>query len=258
MKLLIVDDEPIVRRGIKTLIDFQSMGIDEVLEAANGEIALAVFEAEKPEMVLLDINMPKIDGLTLAKKIKEMVPLTQIAMITGYDYFDYAREAIKIGVQDYILKPVSKDDIRQVVADLKENVLKLSVNQEFSSVVEQLTNQGSGDAGTEEKSGYREQILNYLSEHINDESLSLTSMADALSLSSGYLGDLFKQLFQVNFKDYVLDQRLGQAKLMLLGTQLKNYEIAQQIGFTDANYFSTAFKKRYGVSPGAYRQKVKG
>ncbi|EUB39480.1 response regulator receiver domain protein [Fusobacterium sp. CM1] len=87
-KLMIADDEPLIRRGIKQLIDLSSLQIGEIHEASTGEEALKVFEEFRPEIVLMDINMPKIDGLSVAKKIKLINPDTKIAIITGYNYFD--------------------------------------------------------------------------------------------------------------------------------------------------------------------------
>ena len=87
-KLMIADDEPLIRRGIKQLIDLSSLQIGEIHEASTGEEALKVFEEFKPEIVLMDINMPKIDELSVAKKIKSINPDTKIAIITGYNYFD--------------------------------------------------------------------------------------------------------------------------------------------------------------------------
>lgn len=117
-RLLIADDEPFMRRGIRNLIDLSNLGVEEIFEAETGEEVLQIFEEIRPEIVLLDINMPKIDGLTAAKKIKQIAPNTKIAIITGYNYFDYAQTAIKIGVEDYILKPISKSDVSEIIAKL--------------------------------------------------------------------------------------------------------------------------------------------
>ena len=116
MRLLIADDEPLIRRGIKKLVNLSEIGIEEVYEADNGEETLQLFEQYHPEIVLLDINMPRVDGLTVAKEIKSLSPETKIAMLTGYNYFDYAQKAIRIGVEDYILKPVSKKEITEIIA----------------------------------------------------------------------------------------------------------------------------------------------
>ena len=117
-KLLIIDDERIVRQGIIKSIDFNILGFNEVFEEENGEEALTIVEENPIDIVLADINMPKINGIDFAKNIKQRDKSVKIAFITGYDYFDYAISAIKIGVDDYILKPVSQREVIQVLRKL--------------------------------------------------------------------------------------------------------------------------------------------
>jgi two-component system response regulator YesN len=117
-RLLVVDDEPLVRKGVVTLISFEELGIAEVMEASNGEEALEKVHSFDPHIILCDINMPKLNGLEFARFVKNEKPWIKIGIITGYDYFDYAKQALKIGVEDYILKPVSKQDIYEVLNKL--------------------------------------------------------------------------------------------------------------------------------------------
>ncbi len=252
MKLLIVDDEPIIRRGIRSLVDFEVLGIEEVLEAMNGEQALKLFEEKLPEIVLADINMPKMNGLEFSSKVKAIKESTKIALITGYDYFDYAQKAIKIGVDDYILKPVSKTDIQQLLAKLVGEVREQHKNEKAQEIISGM----SGNDVLAEDTGYKKELQLLLDEHLNNPSLSLTFLAEEMGLSNGYLSGLFKKLFQVSFKEYVLEARLDKARLMLLSSDMKNYEISDAIGFSDPNYFSLVFKKKYGMSPNKYRSKA--
>lgn len=116
--ILIIDDEPIIRRGIKTFIDFEKYKINDIYEAEDGNSALKTFSEVLPDLVLLDINIPFKNGLTLAQEMKELKNDVKIAIISGYDYFEYAQKALKIGVEDYILKPVSKTDINEIISKL--------------------------------------------------------------------------------------------------------------------------------------------
>lgn len=122
--ILIVEDEPIIRRGIASLIDFESLGISTVHEVENGEQALQKIREEAPDILLTDINMPKMDGITLAQLVRTEYPQMRIIFLTWYDYVDYLLSAVKIGVEDYILKPVTKSEIEallvKVVAKLNE------------------------------------------------------------------------------------------------------------------------------------------
>lgn len=252
MKLLIVDDEPIIRRGIKSLVDFEQLKITEVFEASNGEMALKLFKEHLPDLVLADINMPKMNGLEFTEKAKAIKSDTKIALITGYDYFDYAHKAIKLGVDDYILKPVSKSDIEQLLAKLTQAIRASVKEGKTKEIIEQMQ---SDDLGPSD-SNYKKELEILLDQHLNDAALSLTFLAEEMGLSLGYLSSLFKQLFQVSFKEYVLKARLDKARIMLLSSDLKNYEISEAIGFNDPNYFSLVFKKRYGMSPNQYRRKA--
>ena len=116
--ILSVDDEPIIRKGIKTFTDFEKYKINNIYEAEDGNSAFKIFSELLPDLVLLDINIPFTDGLTLARDMKSLKKDVKIVIISGYDYFDYAQKALKIGVEDYILKPVSKSDINEIITKL--------------------------------------------------------------------------------------------------------------------------------------------
>ena len=245
-KLMIADDEPLIRRGIKQLIDLSSLQIGEIHEASTGEEALKVFEEFKPEIVLMDINMPKIDGLSVAKKIKSINPDTKIAIITGYNYFDYAQTAIKIGVEDYILKPVTKSEIEallvKVVAKLNEEkrqreLLALASEDESSS----------GDLHFEK----------LILEQLSNPNLALGELAKQLGFSTNYLSLLIKKELGMSFQEYVTQQRIQRAKRLLLSTDMKIYEVALAVGIEDMNYFSYRFKSIVGISPKSYRSGAK-
>ena len=248
-KLLIVDDEPLIRKGILTLVDFEKLGITDAYEASNGTEGLRLFIQHAPQLILLDINLPVMNGLELAQAIKALDRQAKIAMITGYDYVDYAISALKIGVDDYILKPVSKQDVTDVIAKLIQRFESEQTNREVHNVVNALIHE------SEDSTHHRLQVL--IDQSLSSPELSLTSVAHSLGYAPNYLSSLFKNLFGVPFQEYVLSHRLEKAKLLLLTTSLKNYEIAERVGFEDVNYFNTRFKLKYGVSPKQYVTQVR-
>lgn len=252
-KLLIVDDEPLVRRGIKSLVDFSKLNISEVYEAANGEEAKEIFSKKSPHLILADINMPKVDGLTFAKYVKNENTDTKIAIITGYDYFDYAIQALKLGVDDYILKPVSKNDVmellRRLIIKIEDDLEKNEVENAVSEIRKEL------DINNENSQA--ESIQKILDREIYNPNFSLKALSSELGYSSGYLSGQFKKIYGITFQDYLVKTRMEKGKILLLTTSLKNYEIAEKIGFTDVNYFSTSFKKQFGESPKVYKERVK-
>lgn len=125
-KIAIIDDEQIVREGIRDLVDWQALGLEVVGDAEDGEKGYALIEEKRPDIILLDINMPKINGLELTRMIREKYKDMKIILITGYDEFGYAREALRLGVEDYILKPVTKAEITELLRNL---VLKLETEE---------------------------------------------------------------------------------------------------------------------------------
>ncbi len=255
-KLLIADDEPLIRNGIRALLDFKALGIGEVLEAANGETALALFREHHPEIVLADINMPLMDGLALASAIKTVDRKTRVAIITGYDYFDYALTALKAGVDDFVLKPLSKNDVSELLTKLISSYKEEDARDQALLASErlQLMQSPEGSRG----SAYKADIAKCLDEHLSDPEFSLGILARTVRLTPGYLSTLFRQVFGIPFQDWLVSARLERAKILLLTTSAKVYEIAAQVGFDDPNYFSTAFRKRFGQTPNQFRDTAQG
>jgi two-component system response regulator YesN len=251
-RLLVVDDEPFIRKGIVTLISFSELGIGEVMEASNGLDALEKVRSFEPQILLCDINMPKLNGLEFAKIVKEEKPWIKIGMITGYDYFEYAKQALKIGVEDYILKPVSKQDVYEVLVKLIKKVQQEEMMKEVYQTIHKENEQSVEIDGT----GYKKKIQEIIDEQFDKEEFSLSFLASKLGLTNSYLSSLFKKIYGIPFQDYVLNERLEKGKLLLLSTSLKNYEIAEKIGIRDPNYFSTLFHKKFGESPNQYKRKV--
>ena len=257
-KLLIADDEALIREGIRKLIDFESLGIGEVFEASSGNKAIELFEVHTPEIVLLDINMPILNGLEVAKKIKQKEPNTKIAIITGYDYFDYAVTALKIGVEDYILKPISKQDVHDVLKKLVEAYEDILEQRELLNTVSSILNEATQMAfNSESDITYKNIIQDYLSENAYKASFSLSELAEHVGLNTNYLSSVFKSNFGIPFQEYVLNLRLERAKILLLSTDMKNYEIADAVGIEDVNYFGVRFKNKFGLSPKQYKQRIK-
>ena len=106
LKVLIIDDEAIIRRGLREIIDWREMGFEVVGEAGDGEIGLALIQSEQPDIVATDIRMPFMDGLQMIEHSCLEGLKTRFLILSGYDEFDYARKAMKNGVKHFFLKPV--------------------------------------------------------------------------------------------------------------------------------------------------------
>lgn len=251
-KLLVVDDEPIIRRGICKLLNFEEFSIDRAFEAADGREALEILRRQKIDILFADVNMPGMDGLTLAKAARELNPDIKIVIITGYHYLDYAMQAIKAGVNDFVLKPISRSDVSELLTKLVNDLRQEQQQKEALSSIDAL--KGFSAAGGEE--GLTGTLVKAIEDNYSDADFSLNRLASQVNLSAGYLSTIFKRLFGIPFQDYLVSVRLERSKILLLTTDLKNYEIAERVGFEDANYFSTSFKRKYGSPPSRYREAV--
>lgn len=250
-KLLIVDDEPLIRRGIKSLANLASIGISEIIEGQSGEEAVEMVETHRPELIIMDINMPRMDGLTAAGIIKEKYPEIFIVILTGYDYFEYAQTAIRAKVDDYILKPISKSDIEIVLTKIVSLLHEREKRAEYEKLSDDEMIVVEGDNNMTDLVGI---ITEYMKKNMYSPDHSLAKMANDIGFNSSYLSGIVKQIYGVPFQDYVNKKRMERAKLLLLSTPMKNYEVAESIGMEDVNYFVTKFKKAWGVTPKQYRQ----
>jgi two-component system, response regulator YesN len=137
LKLLIVDDEENTREGLKRFVPWKELGIDSICEAEDGLTALAVFEREKPDILLCDVRMPRMYGIELSEKIKVLNPFCKIIFLSGFSDKEYLKSAIKIGAVDYIEKPVVLKELKAVL----ENTVKLCNMETESKIKEDLLNQ---------------------------------------------------------------------------------------------------------------------
>lgn len=241
-KLLIVDDEDNIRTGIETYIKKNSKRIGTIYTAENGTQALEKIFQYKPDLMLVDVQMPYKDGLTVMKEAKAAGVCPKTIILSGYEEFQYAQKAVRYGASDYLLKPCRPTEI---LAKL-ESLIEVEETQEDIS-----PDTGKGN----EKQGNRfvESAAEYINEHYM-ENLTLTSVADQVGVTSAYLSTLFSQTMDCGFVDYLNKVRIDRACNYLHNSQLKTYEVAYKVGYHDEKYFTKVFKKVTGVNPSQFRK----
>ena len=420
-RVLLVDDEEEIRAGISRKIDWDSLGFTLAGEADNGEEALELAELVRPDVVLTDIKMPFMDGLELCRRLKRILPAAKTVVFSGFDDFEYARQAVGMGVSEYIMKPINAQEMSGVLLRLKDQLdqqqaerrdmeslrrryeeslpvlrelfytrlldgqvrseqigdraaryeiqmpegpwtvalfavnsleeaeqrdelLLLSVqgflnkyasldcvvrtvlyndsvallaqtDQTYTLLEElerlralaltylglELTTAlirlaragdveleavfGPGFTGVMPISQFRsldelehwcvdrclnlrellgrqrsdsawrtvERAKHYIGQHYADSELSVESVCTHLHLSPAYFSTLFKREEGMSFIAYVTNVRMERAAQLLLESDDKTYLIAEKTGYTDPNYFSYVFKRRFGISPSKYR-----
>lgn len=335
-RYIIVDDEPVIRQGVRLKIKKTGLPLEFCGEAGNGEEALAIIGSVDPEIVVMDMKMPIMDGRALLGELKKLYADKKIVVMSGYSDYEYMRDAINAQAVDYILKPLSSEEIGKALlhviealdrdrastrivpwADLSKlvqcvksgNALEAldllggffdmlaqtpsmdgaRFNENCGSLLQMAADAVShephgqceagiimlADAGIDEtrefvsrklieicriatraRSNTSEAIIDSVRGYVFDNysrTISLERISIAFSISPNYFCNLFKKVTGQNFIDFVNSVRVGKAKEMLLNTDMKVYEIAGALGFSNPKYFLRVFKKFTDRTPGEIR-----
>ncbi|MFD2115503.1 response regulator [Paenibacillus yanchengensis] len=229
MKLLIVDDEPIILRGIVQIISEAIEQID-IVAVSNGPEALKQLESLTIDLIITDVNMPVMSGLELIEECKKRNNCDRFVILTGYDEFEYARQALRLGVQDYLLKPLQKEELLAIIAEVSMDL-----------------------GATDSNKNLKHTIVDYIHEHY-DRDLSLDEVAAHAGIHPNYLCAIMKRDLATSFVTYLRELRIKQAK-QLLRTQihLPIDQISAAVGYDRPRQFFKVFKKVTGMTPGQYR-----
>ena len=237
LRVLLVDDEIIIREGFKRLFDWEGHDCEVVGEAADGMEALAQIDALCPDIAIMDINIPIMNGLKVIQLSRIKHPDTAFVIVSGYDDFAYCREALRLQITDYILKPVNYEEFGTCIDNLKISLFERRMSEKPA----------------EEEGRAINSITRYLQEHLSEE-LSLSVLAEEFHLNPQYISQLFKNEIGVNFLAYLTGIRMEKAKKLLLSSSLSVAEVAERSGYADYRVFTKAFKKSEGVTPSQYRR----
>lgn len=237
--LLIADDEDTIRRGMMKYVQLHSDRFTQLYEAENGQEALDILLKYQPELLLLDIQMPLKNGIDVIREAAKagLHPITII--LSGYDEFAYAQQALRYGAKEYLLKPVRAADILACLNRLADEAF----GREKTGAAYEKENQ---------ENRFVKEAQEYMKEHYA-ENILLSDVAERIGISASYLSTLFSQNLNCRFIDYLNQVRIERACMYLNQNYLKTYEIAYRVGFKDEKYFSKVFKKIKGMSPKEYR-----
>lgn len=239
IRLLIADDEDIIRNGIAKYIQLHTDRFDEICLAANGQEAVDIIFRDKPDILLLDVQMPLLDGIEVMQEAKRADILPYTVILSAYDEFRYCQQALHLGAKKYLLKPVRSSDILQMVHQAAD---------ELFGTQERIPNDTA-----EGKNHFVKLAKEYVEEHYY-ENLTLADVAQKAGISAGYLSTLFQKELSYGFIDYLQEVRIEHACTYLQQGYFKSYEIAYKVGFKGEKYFSKVFKKIMGQSPSEYRK----
>jgi len=263
---VLADDEPVIVRGLKKILDWQQLQVALVGEAYDGARAAEIILQQRPHLLISDICMPHQTGIDLLRMIKQNNLPTKVILLSCYQDFNYAREAIALGALDYIVKPVDGIVLEQAV---KRAVTMIAHELDEEELRDRLTSyESSNQAAPQTAQPEPDDIfklpicnsdINRVREYVNNNysnNINLQNASNVACMNPSYFSYYFKKHTGMNFKDYLLKVRLGNAMKLLRSTNLLTYEIAERVGFNDAKLFSEKFKDYYGNNPMKYKKDV--
>ncbi len=250
-KLLIVDDETEILEGLRTIIDWENNGITLCGEACNGIVALEMIHQLSPDIMIMDIRMPLLDGLELLARISQNNLPVKCIILSGYDDFYYAQKAIDLKAANYLLKPCRPNDILEAVLKVKAELVEERQQEALFHKYKQQF-QENPPALKENTNKLVKTAIEFIYSNYSKD-ITLDCIAKEIYITPGYLSQLFKQETGINFLDFLNQHRIQKAKEYLTSSFLKNYEIANKVGFKDEKYFSQVFKRYTGLTPTLYR-----
>ncbi|QBD85308.1 response regulator [Clostridium tetani] len=249
-RIVIADDEDTIRNGLKNLIESYELNLSVIATAKDGEEAMKVIEKYHPEIILMDINMPFMNGLDVIKGIHERNKDAKIIIISGYSQFEYAQKALELGVFNYLLKPINYRDFKDILIKAMDSYSKRM--WEISKIKE-------GKEKIESCKDVGNLAISYIKENFSNNEISLNLVAQQFYISQSYLTRVIKQKTGVSFTDYLNKLRINMAKKLLTDNN-NDYtinDISNMVGYSSQHYFSRAFKNYMEISPKNYRNKEK-
>lgn len=256
VKVVLVDDEQIILNGLQQVISWEEdFGCEVVGTAMDGVSGLALIREKHPDIVLTDIRMPNMDGLAMIAAIKSEFPDTQVSILTAFRDFEYAQQAIRLGVSRYLLKPSKMDELTEAIREMVSRVQasEKPPPEEAEAVPPPVADAEDEKAEESEASTF---IVNaamaYIQEHYT-EHIRLSDVAESVYVSQWHLSKLINRHLNKSFFDILNELRVQEAKRLLPDPSLKVHEIADRVGFSDVAHFSKTFKRLVGRSPVEYR-----
>ena len=242
-KVLIVDDEPVIAEGLKKIVDWEKYNCVVAGTASSGKEGLAMVEKCRPDILFTDIRMPGMDGLTMLAALRSEHRNLQVIILTGYRDFDYARQALNLGVFRYLVKPSKMKELDEAMESLSERLASVA-DSEQEPIEEDNTTANNFIV---------KQAINYIEQHYK-EKLTLTDVAEKVYVSHWHLSKLLNSTGK-SFSDVLNEIRVENAKELMEDSSLHIADISEKVGFADTAHFSRVFKKYTGMSANEYRNR---
>lgn len=256
--VIVIDDNYMIRKGLSKKINQLPGDFSVICDAGDSIEGLRLILEKKPQIVVTDIRMPGNTGLEMIRNVYEAYH-PQTIIISGYTEFEYAKEALKLGVLAYLVKPIEENELLEALKKAAANLGQTEPNQADAD------DAAVGTAPSEElqlpdssgalQNDYVTRTIEYINTHYADN-LKVSDIAERLALSESYLSRIFKNKTGFTITDYRICCCIAVAELELEEPGVKIYEISEKVGFVDQRHFSKLFRQKTGYTPMEYRERV--
>lgn len=262
-KVVIVDDEPIIVRGLSRMLPWDRYGCEVAGAAYDGRDGLELIRSLRPHILITDIYMPQMDGLTMVAGLKSEFEDLEITVLTGYRDFEMAQKAICLGVARFLLKPSNMEELEEAVRAMTARLQKKGI------MGEELLQENTGERTAQEQTGEETEgvrgdnaagsflvnrALEYMREHYAQK-ITLTDVAENTYVSQWHLSRLLNRHTGQSFSALLNSIRIEEARRLLKDPSLRVGDVAERVGFQEMAHFSRVFKKLTGMSANEYRNR---
>ncbi len=270
-KILIADDEVIERTLLERKLARSFAGEYEIVSVGNGKEVLEADASFEPDILILDVDMPVINGLEAAKELRHRGRTCAIIFLTAYDDFLYAKQAISVHAVDYLLKPCDDKELflaveeairwcdrqRELAAgkETPGTIRTEGIDDRMDAVIQpedKSSRPAPPENAEEDPTGNQIRLLSFIHDHYTED-ISVQDMAGFMGYSEVHTSRLFKQYFGQTFVSYLAHYRMKKAEHLLLYTGMSIREIGSAVGYSNSNYFGKVFHRIYDMTPSEYR-----
>lgn len=249
IQAIIVDDSRIEREMIMETMDWRKLNIWICGTAQNGRQGLKLFEEQKPDLIIADIQMPGMDGIEMVSQIREMDKEVFVVFLSSYESFEYAKAGYSLGVKNYILKQdIGTEKTEQFFWQLQEEIVKRKNRKNNEE-------NGWDSVDKVKHSVPVKTAIEYMKLHLNDKQLDMQQIAKEAALSPSRFRAVFKAETGSSPSQYLSELRFRRAEQLLLETCMKMDDIADEVGFLNGKYFRKVFGQKYNMTPREFRER---
>ena len=244
--VLILEDEILEQEFLKSIVMEELQAEDTILTCESGIQAVKLARQYEPDIIIMDIMITEMDGLTATEEIRKFLPNACISILSACSDFNYAQKSISLDVFEYLLKPVKPREFKELFHRMLDRVAECQKYIEEDPIEDRITPKDC-------QQHFMQKAIKYIKDHFK-EKLNLKDVASEVYMNPKYFSQVFKKEMGISFSEYVNTLKIQHACRLLETTDFPAYRISMECGFSDPSYFSRVFSNQMNMTPQTYRK----